>query len=145
MKTTFNYDEVPFMFGHCAITSCLKRDTCLHYIAWQHAPIDKPFIPLMNVCYLEGRGNKCDQYLSNKMVRYAKGFIKTLDQLPLKVYKSCHNRMLAHLGYRNFYLTRKGERLMSPEEQAYFIKTVESYGIRLEEYFDDFVEGYEWG
>lgn len=145
MKTTFNYDEVPFTFGHCAVTTCPKRETCLRYIAWQHAPITKPFISLMNVRYLEGRGNRCDKYLSNEPIRYAKGFVKTLEQLPVKVFRAFHDRMLGQMGYRNFYLNRKGERLMSPEEQSHFIQTVESYGIKLEEYFDDFVEGYKWG
>ena len=83
MEIKFDYNEVPFSFGHCAVSTCPKRETCLRFIAWQQAPTSRPFLSLINVRYLEARGNKCDMYLSNAPVRYARGFIHLTKVLPV--------------------------------------------------------------
>ena len=144
METNFNYKEVPNGFGHCAVTTCSKRETCLRYLAWQHAPAGSPYLPLLNTRYLEALGNKCDQYKSCEKVAYAKGFARMLDTLTIKAASSLRYRLRDLMGFRTYYLCRKGERLLSPAEQKRFIEAAKALGIQKEDYFDAYVEQYQW-
>ena len=48
------------------------------------------------------------------------------------------------LGIRRYYQKRKGETLLSPAEQQEVITLAKKLGLRQEEYFDAYVEEYNW-
>jgi hypothetical protein len=53
-------------------------------------------------------------------------------------------RLISYFGRKNYYLARKGEYLINPAAQQYIISQAEALGLRLDDYFDEYVERYDW-
>ena len=51
---------------------------------------------------------------------------------------------VSYFGRKNYYLARKGEYLINPAAQQYIISQAEALGLRLDDYFDEYVERYDW-
>jgi hypothetical protein len=140
----FNYEEVPHDFGHCAIESCSHGDTCLRRIAYNHAPSNHVFLKLLSPRVVKVASGKCKYYCSNEKLRYAKGFMGTLGALPVRFSGTFRNRLIGSWGIRKYYQRRKGEILIDPTEQLELIALAKKLGVHLDEYFDGYVETYNW-
>lgn len=89
-------------------------------------------------------GGKCKYYRSNEKVRYAKGFLCTVGALAVSVSGTFRYRLIGSWGVRRYYQKRKGETLLSPAEQQQVVALARKLGVRLDEYFDGYVEEYDW-
>ena len=116
MKDT-SYSKIPSNYGLCA-ADCPRGDTCLRRIAYDRIPANVVFPPTLHLKAIEAMAGKCKYYRSNEKVRYAKGFL-------------CYQK-------------RKGETLLSPAEQQQVVALARKLGVRLDEYFDGYVEEYDW-
>ena len=97
-----------------------------------------------NARYLEARGNKCNKYLSNTPVRYARGFINLTKSLTVATADRFRNRMIGQFGRKVYYQIRKGERLIHPDEQQLIVSLVKSLGVEFADCFDAYEEAYDW-
>ena len=88
--------------------------------------------------------DKCDYYCSNEKVLYAKGFMRTVNALTVRVADTFRYRMISYLGRKNYYLKRKGELNLTPAEQQQVIAIAKSLGVIQKEYFDSYIEEYNW-
>ena len=122
MKDT-SYSKIPSNYGLCA-ADCPRGDTCLRRIAYDRIPANVVFPPTLHLKAIEAMAGKCKYYRSNKKVRYAKG--------------------IGSWGVRRYYQKRKGETLLSPAEQQQVVALARKLGVRLDEYFDGYVEEYDW-
>lgn len=52
--------------------------------------------------------------------------------------------MIALLGRKNYYLKRKGGAPLSPTEQQRIVAIAKHSGVVLDEYFDEYIESYNW-
>lgn len=145
MEESFDYSQVPFTFGMCAAENCSHASTCLRHIALKYAPTKKVFLPIMNPNRLKSmKKDKCDYYCSNEKVRFAKGFMCTVNGLTVRVADTFRYRMISYLGRKNYYLKRKGELNLTPVEQQEVIAIAKSLGVIQKEYFDSYIEEYNW-
>lgn len=144
MEEPFDYSKVPFDFGLCAAESCPLASTCLRQIAFRHAPANYLFLPTLNPNHLKALKNKCDCYCSNEKVRFAKGFMRTINALTVSVADTFRYRMISYLGRKNYYQKRKGALQLTPAEQKRVITTAKELGIIQQEYFDSYLEEYNW-
>ena len=119
--------QAPHNFGVCASACCTKRFTCLRYIALQNASLQYPFLPTLT-----------------PPVRYARGFTRVAELLTVRVAGTFRLRLISYFGRKNYYLARKGEYLINPAAQQYIISQAEALGLRLDDYFDEYVERYDW-
>lgn len=140
----FDYSQVPYGFGVCASSDCPQASTCLRHIALEHAPVKYPFLPTLTPQKLAAMQGKCEYYCSNTTVRYAKGFTRTAESLTVRVAATFRGRLIGHLGRKNYYLARKGEYLLNPAEQQFIIHQAKDLGLQLDDYFDEYVDGYRW-
>ncbi len=145
MEKKFDYSQVPYGFGLCASADCSKATTCLRHIALEHAPVKYSFLPTLTPGKLKSMKGNCEYYCSNETVRYAKGFMRTLDSLTVRVSDTFRWRLISHFGRKKYYLVRKGDWLINPADQQFVIKVAKELGLQLDEYFDDYVDGYSWG
>ena len=107
----FDYSVVPRGFGHC-MASCPQAATCLRHIAYEHMPADKAFVWML-VPHMAGQAQgKCKYYCPNTKVRYAKGFARIIDELSVKQAAAFRERMIGKMGRKNYYASRKGDRLL---------------------------------
>ena len=145
MKETFDYSIVPYTFGLCAAEECPRATTCLRHIALEYAPAERAFLSIMNPNRLKAMKSACDYYRSNEKVRYARGFMRTISALTVRVADAFRYRMIEYMGRKNYYLKRKGDMNLSPVEQRRIIAVAKELGVSLDEYFDGYVEDYNWG
>ena len=144
MKESFDYSLVPYAFGMCAAEKCPRAATCLRRIALEHAPVEQVFLSIMNPNLLKVMKGECDYYCSDKKVRYAHGFMRTINALTVRMADSFRYRMIEYMGRKNYYLKRRGDLNLTPVEQKRVIAVAKELGVVLEEYFDGYVEGYNW-
>ncbi len=144
MEEPFDYSQVPFTFGMCAAENCPQASTCLRQIALKHASANKVFLPIMNPNHIKGIKEKCDYFCSNEKVRYAKGFMCTINALTVRVANTFRYRMIGYLGRKNYYLKRSGKLALTPAEQQWIINTAKELGVIQSEYFDSYIVEYNW-
>ena len=77
-------------------------------------------------------------------MRYAKGFIHTAEAISVGQSGTFRYRLIGLWGIRRYYQKRKGETLLSPAEQQQVVALARKLGVRLDEYFDGYVEEYDW-
>lgn len=141
-KNSITYDEVPGNFIHC-FAECPAADTCLHALAGQLAEGD------VVTCYvpqqLTRRGTGCPHYQSSEPVAYGRGLLKFLDTVPLGM---LHSVVAGLQGIfrteRQYYRVRKGERLVSPEEQKRVDALAVRYGFPTPVEYDSTVMRRQW-
>ena len=86
----------------------------------------------------------CKLYRPNTKIQNAIGFMRTVNALTLRVVDTFRLRMISYLGRKNYYLKRRGGSPLSPAEQQYIVALAKELGVVLEEYFDGYVESYNW-
>lgn len=140
----FDFSSAPYDFGVCASADCSKSSTCLRHIVLEHAPLNYAFLPTLTPQKLKAMNGNCEYYCPNTKVRYAKGFTRVLNSLTVGVSETFRWRLIAHFGRKNYYLIRKGDMLIKPADQQYIIRQAKDLGLQLNEYFDGYVEGYNF-
>ena len=143
-EETFDYSKVPHNFGLCATDTCPYTDTCLRRIAYTYAPSNNIFLYVLNPKAIESTAGKCKYYCSNKKVRYAKGFMNILDNLPYNQRRSIIVSLIAYFGQRTYYRSRKGERLLTPDEQQAVLNIIKRHNATTSQEFDGYEEDYLW-
>ena len=143
-KESFDYSKVPHNFGLCAAADCPHADTCLRRIAYTHTPASVTFPPTLNPKTIEAMAGKCEYYRSNQKVHYAKGFVRTTEALAVSASGTFRYGLIGNWGIRRYYQKRKGETLLSPAEQQKVMALARKLGLQQEEYFDSYVEEYNW-
>lgn len=144
MDKPFDYSEVPFNYGMCAAQDCPNAATCLRQIAFTYVPEDILFPSILNPRIIAKTKGKCKYYRLNTKIRLAKGFMCTVNALTLCKADSFRNRMIALLGRKNYYLKRRGGGSLSPTEQQRIVTIAQQSGVVLDEYFDEYIESYDW-
>lgn len=140
----FDYSLVPSGFGHCA-AACPKAATCLRRIAYDCLPADKTFIHMLSPRVAEAvQGEGCPHYLSSAKQRYAGGFTKLIEGLTVRQAAAFRERMTALLGRKNYYLARRGDRLLSPAEQQQVRSLLRKLGVEPAECFDCYADCFVW-
>ncbi len=144
MKQDFDYRNVPFGFLHCLNQACPRAEECVRHQLVKLIPAERVSISALNPALASENGKGCPYFLEDKLVRYAAGTKRLLDNVPQKDAIYIKDRMLAHFGRNNFYRFRNKQRLISPEEQEYIRKLFRSRGINEEPTYEEYIEQYEW-
>lgn len=145
--------DVPSGYAHCFAgkDSCPKADSCLRAIAAQLLTASKEPQPqnvlTVNAMYVAQlpTPTACPLYRSNEPLRYAKGMTHLFDELPLKQAVIVRPRVMNCFTCESyFYQSRKGERLISPEEQQKIAKVFRKVGADFSPKFDDYQDAIAW-
>lgn len=153
-KSMIQLKDIPEHYTYCFAGKgvCPKADTCLRAIAAQlqtESPDPQPAtIHTVNALYVKQLPDlsACSEYRDNKPVRYAKGMTRLFEELPLK-----HARIIRKKVMRScfscetyFYRSRKGTRLISPEEQRSILQAFRSAGLDITPKFDEYRDEIDW-
>ncbi len=144
METQINFSQVPFRYAVCLKRECQQADNCLRQLIEPVLPADLAHWTIVSPKYLSSLEGPCTQYRSATKVRFAKGFTGILSSLPHKQMKRVISHLMDYFGRRTYYRVRKGERLLSPEEQQNIMYILTRCGVEQAGEFDDYVEDYNW-
>ena len=142
--TTIDLSTMPRTFGMCNQAECNKANTCLRHYAYKLIGDKVPFINTLNPKWLACQNDECSQYLSNQPIRRARGFICTIKAIPIGKAEGFRLSAINKMGYRRYYQCRKGEILLTKNEENLIISLANRCGVVLNNYFDNYEDVYLW-
>ena len=128
----------------CFINECPRRASCLRWLVGQELQSNDYNILSVNPMHPEVKANKCALYREKKHVRYAKGMMHFYDEMTRSQEVGIKHRLIVHYGRRQYYEYRRGERLISPEMQAFIGQVCKEHGYTKELRYDGWQDDYAW-
>ena len=141
-KEVFSHKAPNYLL--CFINECPRRATCLRWLVGQELQSNDYNILSVNPMHPEVKANKCALYREKKHVRYAKGMMHFYDEMTRSQEIGIKHRLIVHYGRRQYYEYRRGERLISPEMQAFIGQVCKDYGYTKELRYDGWQDDYAW-
>lgn len=134
--------KIPFNYPLCTKSECPKMRECLRYIALTEC--NDVQVTIFNPKSIETSESGCKHYVSATKVSYAKGMKKVMGMLPYNIHERAVTALSQHFSERSYYRIRKGERLLSPNEQKAVRQIISQLGFTGEWDFDAYIEDYLW-
>ena len=128
----------------CFINECPRRASCLRWLVGQELQSNEYNILSVNPMHPEVKANKCALYREKKHVRYAKGMMHFYDEMTRSQEIGIKHQLIVHYGRRQYYEYRRGERLISPEMQAFIGQVCKEHGYTKEPHYDGWQDDYAW-
>ena len=141
-KEVFSHKAPNYLL--CFINECPRRATCLRWLVGQELQSNDYNILSVNPMHPEVKANKCALYREKKHVRYAKGMMHFYNEMTRSQEIGIKHRLIVHYGRRQYYEYRRGERLISPEMQAFIGQVCKEHGYTKEPLYDGWQEDYAW-
>lgn len=144
MKEEIDFNQIPFDYALCLNDQCPRAATCLRQLSVQSVPAEKEYWNIISPKRLAALKGDCPFFRSNRKVRYARGFMNMLDNLPYNKRRSVIASLISYFGQRTYYRNRKGERLLTPDEQQAVLNIIKRHGASTSQEFDLYEEDYMW-
>ncbi len=137
----FHPEYLTRSINFCFHADCPLGKTCLRRIAFEVSP------SFIASSFLDPRlpmGKACEHYLSDELIRYARGFSRGASLLSRRDLPCFRDRIREelHLCRANYYNLYSGRKAISPIQQATIRAIFAEYGVEGEDPFDSYEEGY---
>lgn len=134
------YNEIPQWWAVCQQASCPRSGECLRHQAFMQIPEDVKQWP----CVLPQavKDGKFHCFVKPERLKMARGFGSINNKVRARATrKAIRLKITEYLGSKgSYYRYRDGERLLSPEQQQWILRLLESYDCPTEGFFTQFVE-----
>ena len=111
----------------CPLTACPKKDECARHSSYLKALTESQTLTMLNPSKVSFDANGCEHFIIPRQVRIAFGFKRLADTIPTG--RARNMQWSFDFGSESsFYRTKRGERPLSPEEQALILHDVQSAG-----------------
>ena len=145
-------DNIPKDYIYCTADSgaCPRAGHCLRAIAYllttTAEPANSPAtIRIVHPARIASAADRCDYYRDSTPVRFARGMTTLFEDIPLKQARIVRRKVMACFSCESyFYLSRKGKRLITPNEQKAIEKAFQSSGVASVPRYDGYEEGVDW-
>ncbi len=144
MEASVNFSQVPYRYAVCLKRECQMADSCLRQLIEPVMPPELTHWTIISPKYLSAIEGTCTYYRPAVKVRFAKGFIGILNNLPYNQMQRVISHLMDYFGRRTYYRVRKGERLLSPKEQQNILYILKNCGVEESGEFDAYIEDYDW-
>ena len=144
MKEEIDFNQIPFDYPLCLNERFPQADGCLRQLSVESMPAEKDCWSIISPKRLATIKGDCPFFRSSRKVRYAKGFMNILDNLPYNQRRSIIVSLIAYFGQRTYYRSRKGERLLTPDEQQAVLNIIKRHNATTSQEFDGYEEDYLW-
>ena len=139
-----SFKEIPEWWAVCQNGACKMAETCLRHLAYRSLPAE--VTEWTCVLPIVMKDDTCVYYQKPERVRMARGFGNLYDLV-----RDRHTRHLVrlqlteYLGSKGtYYRYQHGERLLTPEQQAWIQELVKTYSNGKEMDFGSYIEGYDF-
>lgn len=144
--------DIPKDYIYCTATdgACPRAPHCLRAIAYRQltateAPAKLGPIRIVHPACVARAADGCDYYRDSTPVRFARGMTNMFEDLPLKQARIVRRKVMTCFSCESyFYLSRKGERLITPAEQKAIRSSFRSAGVETAPQYDGYEEGVVW-
>ena len=142
-KTMKIYKDIPSGYPLCLHNDCPMADSCLRQLAYRRHEELGTFLKLINPSQCSKRED-CTHYVSNKPVRFAKGFVNFQKRMYPDQYDKFMTLLICHFGRNQYFKRRRGDIALSPEEQEVVKIALEKAGVTKLMEFDEYLETINW-
>jgi hypothetical protein len=139
-------DEIiPSRYTVCQYADCKNAKNCLRQIAYQLLLEDEDeyCLSLLKPRFCSKDGN-CKYYRDCNPVTFAKGFTNFQKKMYPQQYQEFMMRLIGKFSRNPYFVRRRGERLLSPEEQKFIIDTLKQVEVTEKLKFDAYEEKIYW-
>lgn len=145
MNTQELMQNAPSDYPKCTQADCPAAEQCLRHLMAQVTPEKAIAITVINPKNLKPElGTSCPYFHSSQPVRMARGFTRALGS----VRHGEVNKVMEEISHRwskaTYYRLRKGERLISPQEQKIIADILVQHGAKEPIEFDNYEDGFDW-
>ena len=135
----------PIGFAACTSESCLLREKCLRALLADELFPKAETMTVINARHSDYReGNECRFFRPVQTKRFAKGFTRAMKTLTRDNYNALTRKMVAMSSKTRFYRQKRGDTLLSPDEQAEVLALLRAYGYKGDAPFDVYEELLVW-
>lgn len=128
----------------CFNSQCPKCECCLRYLVGEYASERPLALTAINPRHPKVATSECPVFRSNEQVVMKRGLTHFYDDMPSRKEYVVRHSLIAAFGRKNYFLMRKGERLITPEEQDVIADTCRQLGWTGELRYDGEQIGYDW-
>ena len=141
----YKNDITPSGYTVCQLADCPKAKNCLLQIAYEQLidDEDEECLHLLKPRFCS-KDEHCKYYRDCKPVMFAKGFTNFQNKMYPQQYEEFMMILRAKFGRNPYFLRRRGERLLPPEEQKFILDTLKQVGVTQEMKFDAYEEKIYW-
>lgn len=137
------YEDIPAGYPLCLHADCMMANNCLRQLAFCKHKEMGTFLKLINP-HLCTKQADCPHYVSNQPVRFAKGFTNFQKKMYPDQYEKFMMMLICHFGRNQYFKRRRGDILLSPEEQETVKIALEKVGANQRMDFDQYLEAINW-
>lgn len=134
----FDYNKVPQGYVHCINRDCPLANECLRFLAAENAPEDVLQYAVLNPKAIKTAGSDCPFHRDSTPKRFGRGMNNMLQQVPSGRLKVLRAQLIALFGRTLFYEMKKGDKLVSPENQAKICEAFQSMAPGVNVEFDSY-------
>ena len=136
--------SVPAEYLYCFNTGCPREKECMRHFAAEH--IDKEIIVGTAVfpTALQADGG-CKRFKLKRVIKAAWGFEKLFREVRERHASLLRDKLKSYLGGNGtYYRYHHGDRLLTPEQQAWILDLFRRYGYTDGLEFDGYREVWDW-
>lgn len=144
MNKQLNFEEVPHWWAICVDNSCPLCENCLRHHAARVAPVTAT----KHLCIIPHPADdgRCPHFVEDGTLRLARGFTGIFSRVSREHHTAMKRQLMAYLGTATskgtYYRYAHGERLLTPEQQAWIGRMMACYGYSPDVTFDDYVDDF---
>lgn len=128
----------------CFINECPLRSHCLRYEVGQYASSLPMAQQSVNPRHPKMGTKDCPMFREHQRVLMKKGFTRFYYDMPGRVEHAIRGYLIAAFGRKIYFEMRKGERLISPEQQRVIANACRECGWTGDLVYDGEQEEYDW-
>ncbi len=145
LTNRLDFSNVPSWYVLCTNGQCPYQGSCLRFQAARYAPEHMETAICLLPRVLNEKENRCRWMDKMRIVVMAAGFENLYDRVMKKDYTPMRKGITAYLhGSKSYYEYKRGERVLTPEQQQWMNDYVRSFGYDWEVPFDSYFESYEY-
>ena len=138
------YTSLPKDYPVCEHSSCPLAATCLHQTAYSMMmEQNEVYLRLINPTRCS-KDKTCTYYHDKKPVIFARGFTNFQKHMFPQQYDQFMTTLCFHFGRNQYFKRRRGDILISPEEQEEIRHMLEKVGADSKMEFDNYEEHINW-
>ena len=128
----------------CFIDSCPIHAECLRWLVGQHANPDLPSIVAINPRNPQMGNDRCPKFRASGLVTMKTGLKHLYEDMTHRMETAIRNALICQFGRKQYFEMRKGERLITPDDQAQIADICQEYGWNGAIVYDGEEENYDW-
>jgi len=128
----------------CFTEGCPLHDQCLRWLVGRYADRRLPAFNAVNPLNPHNGGEQCEMFRPSQRVVMKRGFTNMYHEMPGYVEHRIRRDLIAAFGRKQYFQMRKGDRLVTPDQQQTILVTCRHHGWQGPIIYDGEQEGWVW-